>query len=97
VYYSFSNLTFPGLGLLLDSETDRSLSFKEHRKAHYDEFLKVRELRQKGGSLLEDESDEDNNSERCKVEKCESSSLSDSVKEMEIEGKKSSTTPANGS
>ncbi|XP_020205274.1 protein phosphatase inhibitor 2 isoform X1 [Cajanus cajan] len=78
-----------------DSETDRSLSFKEHRKAHYDEFLKVKEMRQKG-SPIEDESDEDNNSEPCKAEKCESSSLSDGVKEMDIEGKKSSR-PANGS
>ncbi|CAJ1952716.1 unnamed protein product [Sphenostylis stenocarpa] len=79
-----------------DSETDRSLRFKEHRKAHYDEFLKVRELRQKG-SLVEDENDEDNNAERYTAEKCESSSLSDSVKEMDIQGKKSSTPPANGS
>ncbi|KAG5100364.1 hypothetical protein JHK82_045416 [Glycine max] len=78
-----------------DSETDRNLSFKEHRKAHYDEFLKVKELQQRGS--LEDESDEDNNSEPSKVEKCESSSLSDSVKEMDIEGKKSSTPQANGS
>ncbi|ESW24300.1 hypothetical protein PHAVU_004G118600 [Phaseolus vulgaris] len=79
-----------------DSETDRSLSFKEHRKAHYDEFLKVRELRQKG-SHLEDGGDEDNNSKRCKSEKSASSSLSDGVKEMEIEGKKSLTHTANGS
>ncbi|KAJ1397222.1 Protein phosphatase inhibitor 2 [Sesbania bispinosa] len=80
-----------------DSETDRSIKFREHRKAHYDEFLKVRELRRKG-SHLEDESDEDGNSERSKgEEKCESSSLSDSVKEMDIEGKKSSVPPANGS
>ncbi|KHM99159.1 hypothetical protein glysoja_032050 [Glycine soja] len=78
-----------------DSETDRNLSFKEHRKAHYDEFLKVKELQETGS--LEDESDEDHNSQPSKAEKCESSSLSHSVKEMVIEGKKSSTPPANGS
>lgn len=84
------------MGILSDSETDRSLSFKEHRKAHYNEFLKVKEMLQKG-SLDEDGSDEDNNSKPRKAEKCESSSLSDSVKEMDIEGKKSSKPPANGS
>lgn len=80
-----------------DSETDRSKKFRKHRKAHYDEYLKVKEHRQKS-STVEDESDEDDNPETGKGEKkCEPCSLSDSVKEMDIEGKKSSTPPANGS
>lgn len=87
------------MGTPLDSETGRSVSFKEHRKAHYDEFLKVKELRRKG-SLLEDEDDEDKNAIAAlgTGKECESSSsLSDSVKEIDIEGKKSSMPPANGS
>ncbi|MED6159067.1 hypothetical protein PIB30_038847 [Stylosanthes scabra] len=71
------------------SERERSLRFKEHRKAHYDEFLKVRELRQKG-LLEEEEKDEDNGSVVCKKGEDESeasSSLSDGVKEIHIEGK----------
>jgi len=43
------------------------LSFKEHRKAHYDEFLKVKELQQ-NASILDDASDEDNGAELTKGE-----------------------------
>ena len=67
------------------------MSFKEQRKAHYNEFLKVKELRRKG-SFLEEEDD---------VEGDSSSSLSSGVKDIGIEEgtttlpRKSSARPSN--
>ncbi|KAK8656026.1 hypothetical protein V6N13_108586 [Hibiscus sabdariffa] len=78
----------------MDHEEDRSsMSFQELRKAHYDEFLKIKELRRKG-SFLEDEDDE--------VEGDPSSSSSFCVKDREIGvgtatlPQKSCAGPANG-
>ncbi|KAF8413124.1 hypothetical protein HHK36_001100 [Tetracentron sinense] len=66
-----------------DSEADKSsMSFREHRKAHYDEFRKVKELRRKG-SFLDEEADE--NGDRVKERRCDSSSsLSGGVRAIDI-------------
>ncbi|KAF2320343.1 hypothetical protein GH714_027208 [Hevea brasiliensis] len=71
--------------LLPDSELDRNASFKEHRRAHYDEFRKVKELRRKG-SFFEDKDDDENGDNKLKDGRCDSSSsLSAGVKDIDIE------------
>lgn len=68
-----------------DSDSERSRTFREHRRAHYDEFRKVKELRRKGSLLEHASEDEDENGEM-KVGRSDPSSLADGVKDIEIEG-----------
>ncbi|KAL0452510.1 UNVERIFIED_CONTAM: protein phosphatase inhibitor 2 [Sesamum latifolium] len=76
------------------SDSERRKSFREHRKAHYDEFLKIKELR-RDGSFLEDESDEETKDDGKKDVKGESSSsIAAGVKDIDI---KEPSKPAEGS
>ncbi|XP_077253391.1 protein phosphatase inhibitor 2-like isoform X2 [Tasmannia lanceolata] len=67
-----------------DSDKDR-LSFKDHRRAHYNEYRMVKEL-WRTGSLLNEEADEDAGHGKVKPERCDSSSsLTGGMREIEIE------------
>ncbi|CAI9092190.1 OLC1v1027374C1 [Oldenlandia corymbosa var. corymbosa] len=67
------------------SDSERSRCFREHRRAHYDEFRKVKELRRKG-SLLEDTSEDERENGETKTKGHDPSALADGVKEIEIDG-----------
>ena len=73
---------------LPDTDRDR-LSFQEHRRAHYDEFRKVKELLQKGSLLSDDEDDDREKQEGCST--C--SSLTGGIKAIEIDGARSTRQP----
>ncbi|XP_059629300.1 protein phosphatase inhibitor 2-like isoform X2 [Cornus florida] len=84
-----------------DSEAEKNgLSFREHRRAHYDEFRKVKELQQKG-SFLEDASDDDEGDHKKNGRRSGLSSLTTGVKDTDRVGgtnvhQQSFTPPANG-
>ncbi|XP_058104741.1 protein phosphatase inhibitor 2-like [Magnolia sinica] len=70
-----------------DADRDR-LNFKDLRRAHYDEFWKVKELLQKG-SFMDDE-DEYDNSKGKRQDRCDSSSsLTGGMRAIDIEGETS--------
>ncbi|XP_059440866.1 protein phosphatase inhibitor 2-like isoform X2 [Corylus avellana] len=59
------------------------MSFNDRKREHYDEFWRVKELKKKG-CLLENENDEDDDAGRGRYDS--SSSFSDGVREIHIEG-----------
>lgn len=70
--------------LRIDSGSERSKSFREHRRAHYDEYRKIKELRRTGSSL-EDASDDEIGDLEKRDGRCNtSSSLTAAVKGIDI-------------
>nr|GMC94442.1 3-hexulose-6-phosphate isomerase-like [Ipomoea batatas] len=66
-----------------DFDSESSKSFREHRRAHYDEYLRVRELL-RGGPLMDNESDEENGGVN-NGRRDSSLSSTPAAKDMEIE------------
>ncbi|CAN4116284.1 unnamed protein product [Withania somnifera] len=65
-------------------DEERNRSFREHRRAHYDEYRKIKELRRKGSSLEEASDDEIEDLEKNDGICNTSSSLTSAIEGFEI-------------
>ncbi|CAI9302414.1 unnamed protein product [Lactuca saligna] len=83
-----------------DSETGRGKGFKEHRRAHYDEFHKVKEMERKG-SLDDVSSDEDGGNRKKTNGKrglsTSSSSLAIGLEDIDLKDTATDLSPPRGS
>ncbi|TMW85742.1 hypothetical protein EJD97_022622 [Solanum chilense] len=64
-------------------ESERKRNFIEHRRGHYDEYKRIKEL-QRNGSLLEEFDDDDNDDDNNNV-------IDDGVKGIKVEEEKENT------
>lgn len=68
----------------IDSGSERSKNFREHRRAHYDEYRKIKELRREGSSLEGASDDEIEDLEKRDGRYNTSSSLISAVEGIDI-------------
>lgn len=68
----------------IDSGSERSRSFREQRRAHYDEYRKIKELRREGSSLEGASDDEVEDLEKRDGRSNTSSSLTSAVEGIDI-------------